>query len=270
MLDYPKLFGIFGIPQRGVVHIGGYVGDEITTYRDRMGFAHILFVEGNPEIFTELLRNLSPYPDVVAKNVLIGDRPGTAELRVTSNGQSSSILDLKHHSDIYPDIVETSRVSCPMDTIDNVMMDSGLPFESYNFLNIDIQGAELLAFQGGERLLSHLDAINTELNYDELYAGCVLLPEVDAFLAARGFVRVDTVSAHWTWGDGFYVRERFLKADRRQAQPTGAPRPEDAERQRLADRIRRLEQERDAILASTSWKLTAPLRAAVRRLKGRF
>jgi FkbM family methyltransferase len=268
MLDYPKLFGIYGIPKRGVVHIGGYVGDEITTYRDRMGFENILFVEGNPEIFTELRRNLAPYPDAVAKNVLIGDEPGTAELRVTSNGQSSSILDLKHHAEIYPDIVETERVSCPIDTIDNVMTEGGLSFQNYNFLNIDIQGAELLAFKGGECLLAHLDAINTELNYDELYAGCALLPEIDAHLAARGFLRVDTVSAHWTWGDGFYVRERFLKADR-SAQAPPAARPRDAERHLLLERIRRLEQERDAILASTSWKITAPLRAVVDRLKRR-
>jgi len=269
MLDYPKLFGIFGIPACGVVHIGSYVGDEITTYRDRMGFGQILFVEGNPEIYTELLRNLSPYPDVVAKNVLIGDRPGTAELRVTSNGQSSSILDLKHHADIYPEIVETKRITCPIDTIDSVMMSGGLPFENYNFLNIDIQGAELLAFRGGERLLAQLDAVNTELNYDELYAGCALLPEIDAFLAARGFFRVDTVSAHWTWGDGFYVRERFLKAGRAAAQAAHAPSPRRPEQQHLLERIGRLEQEREAILASTSWKVTAPLRLVVDRLRRR-
>jgi hypothetical protein len=44
------------------------------------------------------------------------------------------------------------------------------------------------------------------VNERELYRGCALLPEVDAFLGARGFQRVATKMTPHGWGDSFFKR----------------------------------------------------------------
>ncbi|MEQ8999220.1 MAG: FkbM family methyltransferase [Coleofasciculus sp. B1-GNL1-01] len=77
----------------------------------------------------------------------------------------------------------------------------------FNILNMDIQGAELLALQGTSNLLKYVDAINTKVNYEELYQDCALIDQVDDFLENHGFERVATTSPyHPSWGDAFYVR----------------------------------------------------------------
>jgi hypothetical protein len=76
---------------------------------------------------------------------------------------------------------------------------------------MDIQGAELLALQGAVETLQSIDAINTEINYEELYEGCALVHQLDDFLAHQGFTRVATVTPyHPSWGDAFYVRNDRL------------------------------------------------------------
>ena len=51
-----------------------------------------------------------------------------------------------------------------------------------------------------------IDYIYAEVNTKELYAGCAQLPELDAWLDARGFKRVEISMTGWGWGDALYVR----------------------------------------------------------------
>ena len=88
-------------------------------------------------------------------------------------------------------------------TLDTIVKDRNI---RANFLNMDIQGAELKCLQGFEDGLKMIDYIYAEVNTKELYAGCAQLPELDAWLAARGFKRVEISMTGWGWGDALYVR----------------------------------------------------------------
>ena len=77
-----------------------------------------------------------------------------------------------------------------------------------DFLNMDIQGAELKCLKGFERNLGMINAIYAEVNEKELYAGCALLPELDAWLSEHGFVRVHTHMTPHGWGDALYIRQK--------------------------------------------------------------
>ncbi len=74
------------------------------------------------------------------------------------------------------------------------------------FLNVDLQGAELLALKGMGDLLKHFDHAYIEVNERELYKGCPLVGEIDAFMAKAGFVRKETVMTKHFWGDALYQR----------------------------------------------------------------
>jgi len=125
--------------------------------------------------------------------------------------QSSSILPLKEHREIYQEITETEQISVPSKTLDSLLAELQLNPADFNLLNIDIQGAELLAFRGATNLLKHIEAINTEVNYQELYENCALIHQIDEFLESHGFERVATTTPyHPSWGDAFYIRQPVI------------------------------------------------------------
>jgi FkbM family methyltransferase len=195
-----------GVVPRGVIHIGAHEGQEVAEYKV-LNVQKIVFIEANPTVYERLVGTISGTPHVMAVNCAISDVNGTVTLHVTSMDQSSSILPLKQVSVIYPLIKETHAIVVPSRTIDSLLTELKLMPADYNILNIDIQGAELLAFKGGTNLLTHLDAIFTEVNFEELYEGCPLIGQLDEFLGNYGFCRVEvTTPYHPSWGDAMYVR----------------------------------------------------------------
>ena len=77
-----------------------------------------------------------------------------------------------------------------------------------NFLNLDIQGAELLALNSVEKYLKHIKYIYTEVNTEKVYKDCALLNEIDEFLKTHGFTRkCEAIYRQYGWGDALYIRD---------------------------------------------------------------
>lgn len=209
IIDYGNVLSRHGIAPRGVVHVGGYLGHEDLHYAS-LGFSNRLFVEAQPDTFAALKSNLAA-SGAFSECVAISDRPGRATFHVASNGQSSSLLAMKNHSLVYEDIVEVRQVEVETMRLDDLLARAPYKDLAFNFLNMDIQGAELLALAGATQTLHALDMINLEVNFDELYAGAPHVTTLDHFLGAFGFVRADTVLCHATWGDAMYVRESLAR-----------------------------------------------------------
>ncbi|MEG4231952.1 FkbM family methyltransferase [Microcoleus sp. Pol11C3] len=207
LLDLQQLCGKHSVAPRGIIHIGAHEGKEIARYRE-MGVQRVLFVEANPVVFERLKTNIAGSPHVRAVNCAVSNINGTSTLYVTSMDQSSSILPLKEHQKFYPEIKEVERVVVESRTLDTLLEELQIDAAEFNILNIDIQGAELLALQGATNVLRYIEAINTEVNYEELYEGCALIDEMDDFLEMCGFDRVATTTPfHPSWGDAFYVKK---------------------------------------------------------------
>lgn len=202
IIDLRKELRRFGIKPDHILHVGAHEGQEDGIYR-KMN-ATPVYVEANPEVFARLRENL---PERECHLVAISDHEGTAELHVTSMDQSSSLLVLAKHAEIYPDIVETKTVQVRCTTIDQLL--DGRT-ESFDVLSLDIQGAELMALKGAVNLLSQISCIMTEVNRDELYAGCARIEEIDDFLEQHDFKRVrEAFPYHESWGDALYVKNHI-------------------------------------------------------------
>lgn len=58
-----------------------------------------------------------------------------------------------------------------------------------------------MALQGAKGLLPHIKALQIEINFSELYQGCALISDIDAYLREYGFIRVMTKTPYSeTWG----------------------------------------------------------------------
>lgn len=203
-----KAYYMFGVPKTGIIHIGARYAEELEYYKAH-DVNNILWIEADPEAANKLKQITSSHPGSKVAMFAAADTNGTITLRKTSNdGHSSSILKLKNHLLHYPDIIETKTFEVPSYRLDQFL--SPEEQKNYNFLVLDIQGAELIALKGATGILHNIDAIITETNYDELYAGGVLVQDLDAFLANYNFTRVESNSAAFYSGDALYVKNNFF------------------------------------------------------------
>jgi FkbM family methyltransferase len=206
--DLAALVKRHGIEVRGAVHVGAHLGEEVEIYR-KLGVPRMILIEANPKVFAQLKTRFLDDPTIVTINRAIADKSGKRVLHVTNATQSSSLLPLSKHAEIYPQIVAQESIEVDCADLGDVLDEVGEKAAEYNILNIDVQGAELLVLSGAERTLQFVDVVNVEVSFAELYAGCAQIDEVDEFLERRGFVRVElSCPYHHTWGDAVYVRRK--------------------------------------------------------------
>lgn len=192
------------IKPNGVFHVGAHECEELSAYR-YFGIAdeRVVWIEALPDKVEEATRRGVAN---VFQAVVSDEDDATVEFKRTINNQSSSMLEFGTHAQNYAWCVVTDRISMRTTTIDTLMATRGLNPADYNFWNFDIQGAELRALKGAERALKHAKALYLEVNSEEVYMGCALIGEIDAFLLARGFRRAITEMVPQGWGDALYVR----------------------------------------------------------------
>lgn len=205
MHDLEHLCRHYGIASKGVIHIGAHDGQELPVYQS-LGMRRILLVEANPVAYARLKSHVQAMPDVRTVQYAICDEDGFVPLHVTSSDASSSMLPLKWHKHVFPTIQEQYQTIVPSRKLDTLLRELKEKPSDYNLMNIDIQGAELLAFRGATNALRHMEAVNAEINFAELYEGCALADQVDEYLGSFGFRRMMTTLHHPSFGDAFYVK----------------------------------------------------------------
>ena len=212
LIPVKQLIEKYGIKISGVLHLGAHQAEEAPDYRDA-GASKVIWIEGNPELMPVLTEELKKFPGQVAYNVLVSDKDGDeVEFKVANNFQSSSIFELGTHKEHHPGISVHHILKLKTHRLDHYFDRNNISLDGCNFLNIDLQGAELLALRGLGSKLNDIDYIYTEINVGEVYVGCATLYQLDKFLAEKGFHRVDLMLTKWQWGDAFYVKKKVSTA----------------------------------------------------------
>lgn len=188
---------------KGIIHIGAHLREERTEYILN-GVTNLVWVEANKKIYEESLKKGLLEQERFFNEVITDCDNDTLEFKITNNGQSSSVLNLDRHKIYYPNIYVTETVQVKTKRFDTLASEHNIDIKNYNFLNLDIQGAELLAMKGFGTLLGNIDYVYTEVNKESLYENCALIEEVDKFL--KDFKRVETVITGSGWGDALYIR----------------------------------------------------------------
>lgn len=192
----------FGVRPSGVLHVGAHRAEEFGLYASA-GFGRTLWVEAQPGLIPEIEQVISGSGDELYFGCVWGETGREHRLRIASNSASTSLFDFGEHRDAYPEITTTSEV-----LVRTTRLDELIPVDrDFDFVTLDIQGAELEALIGlGDRIES-VRWIYTEVSRRPLYAGAPLVDELDQFLASRGFRRTASSWKSAGWGDALYTRE---------------------------------------------------------------
>jgi len=201
LIPLHELVGKYGIKFQGILHVGAHECEELHDYERYISRDKILWVEAIPDK-VEFSKNI--YPGLLIESAVVSDVEETVKFNVSNNGQSSSILEFGLHSHYHPQVHFVNSFETETKLLKNILPKYNI---EYNFLNFDIQGAELKALQGMEEYLEKVDYLYTEVNSAEVYKGCALITELDDYLQKFGLIRVETKWTDCKWGDAFYIRK---------------------------------------------------------------
>lgn len=196
---------------KGIIHIGAGSGAELRNYV-KTNIKNILMIEPDPISYKKLILRKFYYTIISNKKIKSLNCLITDQVKLENNfnimnvKDCNSIYDLHEHKKIYPYIYLKKKILIHSETLNSIFRKK-LNIDDFNFINIDIQGAELLAFKGATEILNHIKGIYTEINLKELYKGCALVDQIDDYLSKFGFKRVYTnTDLHPTWGDALYLK----------------------------------------------------------------
>ena len=202
LIKVQELVNAWSIAPSGVIHIGAHTAEESSDYR-RYGWSPVIWIEANPMLI-DRLKEIIPAEDRVICAALWDEDEVSLDLNVASNGESSSLLQPITHLIEHPSITFESQLALSTKRLDSILT------EIPNFLNLDVQGAELHVLRGLGKLVESLDYIYTEINDEELYKDCAKLKDLDSLLESKGFSRICLRrNGRSGWGDAFYVRKEF-------------------------------------------------------------
>jgi FkbM family methyltransferase len=208
LIPVDELVKVFKVVPNGVLHVGAHLAEEAEMYEKHnwQGGSKIYWVESQSDLAKRLAEELDPSIHQVKCATVWNISGSHLQFNHTNNSQSSSLLDLYKHSEKYPGI----KVDRSYEVVTS-RLDELFPSANFDFVALDIQGAELKALEGMGDLLDDVKWIYSEVNKIELYKDCALIEDLDFFLSKKGFTRVATRWA-WRsgWGDALWVRKEFM------------------------------------------------------------
>ena len=206
LISATYLRDVFKVKPRLIAHVGAHLGEEAESYR-RLGWLDAYWFEANPDLLSSLVAN----PSIDKSKIVMRAMTDTTDQKITFNiaslSLSSSIFAFRKHSEIYPGIKITNSIEVTTLRLDDYFRDV-FP----DLINLDIQGSELLALKGAEKILTQVKWIYTEISFIEIYDSGALVGQVDTYLKQFGFARSATRRLYREgWGDALYINTNLCK-----------------------------------------------------------
>jgi len=210
MLPFQDLISRYNLKINGVLHLGANEGQERFLYNDLID-GEILWVEAIPFVFDKLKENIESFKKQTAIKACVSDVDGKVVVfNISDNeAQSSSMLEFGVHEQIHPNVHFIDCITLTTIRLDTLFNLLERDISKINFLNLDLQGAELLALKGMGKLINQFDYVLTEINAVHTYKNCALVGEIDEFL--NEFTRVETGElVGGAWSDALYIKSSLL------------------------------------------------------------
>lgn len=190
-----------------MLDIGANVGMFVETIRSRGFQGPVVSFEPTTEAHGILTANAVRDPLwAVAPRMALGSVNGDAEIGVSANSVSSSLLEVEAGStQVLAETAFLGKEAVAVRRLDDVMQaDWRGPFA----MKIDTQGYELEVLRGAGATLAQTRVLTIELTLGQLYTNGARISDVFAFLEAAGFRAIAV-----TEGFSDTVRNEMLQVD---------------------------------------------------------
>jgi FkbM family methyltransferase len=161
-----------------VLDVGANIGQYASALRASGYDRAIVSCEPLSDAFEHLRRRAARDPRWETVRTAVGAAPGTAEINVSANSFSSSLLAMTHaHTDAAPGSEAIATQTVPVTTVAALIEQRGLDPDR-TLLKIDTQGYEAPVLDGAGPLVGRLAAISLELSMVPLYEGQQLFDDL--------------------------------------------------------------------------------------------
>jgi FkbM family methyltransferase len=230
IFDFPELVQRHKMTIKGIIHVGAHEAGEIHLY-SALGIKDVVLIEANPKRFNNLLHTLkngmcnagcSPLtyinlPDnlasitknYIAYNYVVYSKDiEEIDFHLTSaDGGADSIykITIEGSNNSWCNYTNIDTIKVPTITLDKLITNK----KTYNFLNLDVEGAELDALEGAVDLLDNIDYILCETQYKERFKDSPTHNIIESFLNKKGFCCVDKTDTYLSlnWGDALFIKK---------------------------------------------------------------
>jgi FkbM family methyltransferase len=169
-----------GFTPKNTLDIGANNGDWANNFKTFFPSTEILSIEGNPNLELDLKHNNPNY-----KITLLGNEISTRKFYIRrSYDKCHGCSIYKENTPIYDDCIEAEL---PITTLDDLNTQN----IKYEYIKIDVQGAELDIIKGGLNTISQCSFLDIELSVSRYNKGSPLLGDVVSYLNAIGFSMYD-------------------------------------------------------------------------------
>jgi FkbM family methyltransferase len=196
-----------------VLDVGANAGQYAQRLRAGGYSGRIVSFEPLAEAFGALERAAASDPAWEARRLALSDVDGEAEIHVSANSWSSSLLDMgERHLASAPESAYVGSQRITTARLDSIW-DELIGPDERPFLKLDVQGFEMHVLRGAAAHLDRVAGVQAELALVHLYEGDSLWREVVEHLEAQGFELAglepgfeDPESGRMLQADGIFLR----------------------------------------------------------------
>ncbi|QDU34454.1 hypothetical protein KS4_25240 [Poriferisphaera corsica] len=167
---------------------GAHDGIFAKQYAQNFSNIHIHAFEPNTELAGKLSGNLSGIPHTI-NHTALGNTVGSTTFNIGDSPMTSSVLNSNQNGrQFYHDVINPKESrTIPITTLDHYAKKHNI--QHIHILKLDLQGYELHALQGAEKLLKNkqISCIFTEINFMPFYDGSALFSDLDQYLRPLGY-----------------------------------------------------------------------------------
>jgi FkbM family methyltransferase len=204
----------------GIIQIGANDGGEIPVFNQHT--QNQIYFEPVKEARDTLVSKLADDPQLnISKFVfpyIISNETASVDFFLGREHGNSSLFDLNPvRSDQHLHNIHDTKITLPSITLDEFFIkhSSEVNMEDYDYLFMDVQGAEHLVVEGSSELLKYIKYIYMEVSYEEIYLGTMLFEDMVIFMKDKGFsVLEHKVSPYnYNQGDCLFIKDSIEKHD---------------------------------------------------------
>lgn len=200
-------------PISGIIQVGACQGTEIQQFVSLTN--NIICFEPVLEVRNECIEKAKQYPNanIIISDYIVSNKTGDVEFFVAKWRDCSSLFDLNPNAAAghLQNCAQDKKIVYKSTTLDDFFNnEKDLDSKKYNYLYIDVQGAEHLVLEGAKQTLKNIDYIWMEVSYFELYLNTVLFHDMTKLCEQLGYTLQYHQSFNDIQGNALYVKKELL------------------------------------------------------------